>query len=102
MIKVFALVNGMNVIADVESYINGVYKVTNPQLIFETVEKNVQKMGFVPMTKYAGSVAKGTIVEIKDSMCVFSPYEPDTNLANHYSEVFGSGIIVPTMELIKG
>lgn len=97
------LVTGEEIIADVSATQEGRLKLTNPvkmQMVPPQIAGGQPSMGFAPFPSFG--------VQKKDSFTLVEPlhvvymYELDEELMNHYNQVFGSGIVTPSKQIITG
>lgn len=96
MIRVLRLQTGEELVADVTDTISSEVIVSKAALIFlapsASGQLNVQLVPFMPYVKDATfTVPRSTLV---------IDAEPDAGLRNHYSQMFGSGILVTEEPLV--
>lgn len=97
------LVTGEEVIADVTNSGDNRYCLTNPvqmRVIPPQIPGGQPSMGFAPFPTFA--------VQKKDSQMFVEPlhvvytYTPDEQIVANYNQMFGSGIITPSKQIITG
>jgi hypothetical protein len=84
--KVYKLINGEEIIAEVFNYFSDTIELKNPATIVMQQTAQGMGVGLAPYMPYA----KGNINLYKQSIA--SEAEPDIKMENEYSRIFGSGI----------
>ena len=95
MIKVFKLINGEELIAKAEVTALG-YTLDDPAaIVIQQTEKGVG-VGLAPYMPYAESPI------VLYASAIASEATPNTNMANEYNRIFGSGIQVAPASALAG
>lgn len=88
--KVYKLINGEEIIAEVFNYFDRHIELKNPATIVMQQTAQGMGVGLAPYMPYA----KGNIDLYRQSIA--SEGEPDIKMENEYSRIFGSGIQIAT------
>ena len=97
MIKIIALKNGMNLIAETEgtSYI----KIIKPAaIVMQNSPSGEAMIGFSPFLLYAQEFDTGIIIDNQNFLTLATPA---TELLNAYNKYFGSGIQIADPSILK-
>lgn len=84
--KVYKLINGEEIIAEVFNYYDRHIELKNPATIVMQQTTQGMGVGLAPYMPYA----KGNVDLYRQSIA--SEAEPDVKMENEYSRIFGSGI----------
>ena len=84
--KVYKLINGEEIIAEVFNYYDRHIELKNPATIVMQQTAQGMGVGLAPYMPYA----KGNVDLYRQSIA--SEAEPDVKMENEYSRIFGSGI----------
>jgi hypothetical protein len=84
--KVYKLINGEEIIAEVFNYFDRTIELKNPATIVMQQTAQGMGVGLAPYMPYA----KGNVELHKQAIA--SEAEPDIKMENEYSRIFGSGI----------
>jgi hypothetical protein len=102
-IKGIKLVTGEEVIADSWITSEGQIALKNPvqlRMVPPKVPGATPQMGFVPFPAF--SQQKKDEVILVEPLHVVYHYDPATDIADNYNQMFGSGIITPPTQIITG
>jgi hypothetical protein len=88
--KVYKLINGEEIIAEVFNYYDRHIELKNPATIVMQQTAQGMGVGLAPYMPYA----KGHVDLYRQSIA--SEAEPDIKMENEYSRIFGSGIQIAT------
>ncbi len=88
--KVYKLINGEEIIAEVFNYYDRHIELKNPATIVMQQTAQGMGVGLAPYMPYA----KGNVDLYRQSIA--SEAEPDVKMENEYSRIFGSGIQIAT------
>lgn len=88
--KVYKLINGEEIIAEVFNYFDRHIELKNPATIVMQQTAQGMGVGLAPYMPYA----KGNVDLYRQSIA--SEAEPDIKMENEYSRIFGSGIQIAT------
>ena len=92
-VKIVRLNSGEEIIGNVEN--DGEFRIIKkPCIIIPTGQGQI---GLMPWLGYGEIGDEG--VKIKESFVAFT-FNPSTQLRNEYSQAFGSGLVVPTSDVI--
>jgi hypothetical protein len=100
-IEILKLVNGEEVLSEIESESETEYVLSNPVSIAVVRGSNGQpSVGLAPFPLHAEQKTGATLA-IKKKSVVYS-YAPAEDFVNNYNQIFGSGIVLPNKQLITG
>ena len=100
-IQVLKLINGEEVLGEIESQSETEYVLSNPVGIAVVRGKDGQpNIGFAPFPLHAPQKKNATIAIAKKN--VVYCYEPAEDFISNYNQLFGSGIVLPSKQLITG
>jgi hypothetical protein len=100
-IQVLKLINGEEVLGEIESQSETEFVLSNPVGIAVVRGKDGQpNIGFAPFPLHAPQKKDSTIAIAKKNV-VYS-YEPAEDFINNYNQIFGSGIVLASKQLITG
>ena len=98
-IKLFKLINGEEVLGELESESETEYVLSNPVGIAIVRGKDGQpNVGFAPFPLHAEQKTGQTIAFSKKNV-VYS-YTPAEEFINNYNQIFGAGIVLPNKQII--
>ena len=98
-IKLFKLINGEEVLGELESESETEYVLSNPVGIAIVRGKDGQpNVGFAPFPLHAEQ-KKGETIAFSKKNVVYS-YVPAEDFVNNYNQIFGTGIILPGQQQI--
>jgi hypothetical protein len=96
-VKVFKMINGEELIAEIFNYYDSTVELKNPaQIILQRTESGGMGVGIAPYMPYAS----GNVSLYKNAIA--ADCEPDQNLVNEYNRIFGSGIQVAPASALSG
>ena len=99
-IKAFKLTTGEEILGEVQN-ITETFTIKNPVAISIVRGKDGQpNIGLSPFPLHSEQKT-GSTIDIDRSHVVYS-YEPAEDFKNNYDQIFGSGIILPSKQLITG
>ena len=99
-IQVFKLTSGEDVLGELVNT-SSTYSIKNPVGIAVVRGQNGQpNVGLTPFPLHAEQ-KKDVVVEIPTTSVVYS-YVPAEDFINNYNQIFGSGIVLPSKQLITG
>jgi hypothetical protein len=99
-ILAFKLVTGEDVLSEVESQTETEFVLCNPVGIAIVRGQNGQpNVGFSPFPLHAEQKT-GTTISIAKKHVVYY-YKPAEDFTKNYDQIFGSGIILPSSQLLK-
>jgi hypothetical protein len=85
-VKVFKMINGEEIIAELFLWKDGLYELKNPaQIVLQRSDKGMG-VAIAPYMPYAD----GNVTLYKSAIA--AECKPDVNLVNEYNKIFGSGI----------
>ena len=105
-IEILHLISGEDVLGQVEKTDTG-YTVTDPVGVSIVRTPNGQPgVGFVPFPMHrvadpSSAPKKGYTIDFKESSVIYS-YEPAQDFIDNYNQIYGSGIVLPTKQIITG
>ena len=100
-IEILKLISGEEVLSEIESESETEYVLCNPVGIAVVRGKDGQpNVGLAPFPLHAEQKKNTTIAMAKKSV-VYS-YVPAEDFINNYNQIFGSGIVLPSKQLITG
>lgn len=100
-IQILKLINGEEVLAEIESESETEFVLCNPVGVAVVRGSNGQpNVGLAPFPLHSEQKS-GKTIAIKKRSVVYS-YVPDEEFVNNYNQIFGSGIVLPNKQLIKG
>ena len=100
-IKLFKLINGEEVLGELESESETEYVLSNPVGIAIVRGKDGQpNVGFAPFPLHAEQ-KKGETIAFSKKNVVYC-YVPAEDFINNYNQIFGSGIVLPNKQIITG
>lgn len=88
-IRLVVLTTGEQLLTTVTEQTETTVTITKPTIIIPTGKG---ELGLMPWLPYTNVETNGVTLKSTHVVCVV---EPRTELANHYSSMFGSGIVVP-------
>lgn len=88
-IRLVVLTTGEQLLTTVTEQTDTTVTITKPTIIIPTGKG---ELGLMPWLPYTNVETTGVTLKSTHVVCVV---EPRTELANHYSSMFGSGIVVP-------
>lgn len=105
-LKIFKLISGEDVLAQLESDEGSNFTLLNPVGIAIVRGPNGQpSVGFSPFPLHsqqeAPSVKSHQTIDIPKSSVVYS-YVPAQDFENNYNQLFGAGIVLPNKQIITG
>lgn len=105
-VKVFKLISGEEVLAEVEKDESNFYTLKNPVGIAIVRGQNGQpNVGFAPFPLHseqnAPSSKSNFTIDIPKQSVIYS-YLPASDFLDNYNQIFGSGIVLPNKQLITG
>ena len=95
-VKAFKLITGEEVCADIDESVEGKITVKNGLMILPQKGENGPTIGFFPWMAYA----HGPITVPSQNVVLIA--EVDEGMKNSYNSIFGTGIVVPSQQLITG
>ena len=99
-IKLFKLVTGEEVLAEVLPGHPNSTRLKNPVRVAMVPGATGPSVGFAPFPTFAPQT-KNSHIDISDNMIVYS-YVPEEDFIMQYNQIFGSGIIVPSKQILNG
>lgn len=100
-IEILKLVNGEEVLAEIETESETEYVLLNPVSIAVVRGTSGQpSVGLAPFPLHSEQ-KKDTTIAIKKKSVVYS-YTPAEDFVNNYKQIFGAGIVLPNKQLITG
>jgi len=100
-IQVLKLVTGEEVLGELVTDTSTVYTLKNPVGIAVVRGQNGQpNVGFAPFPLHSEQ-KKDSTIDIPKSSVVYS-YVPAEDFLTNYNQLFGSGIVLPSKQLITG
>lgn len=100
-VQVFKLLTGEDVLGELLSDSQTVYTIKNPVGIAVVRGQNGQpNVGLSPFPLHADQ-KKDSTIDIPKSSVVYS-YVPAEDFLANYNQIFGSGIVLPSKQLITG
>jgi hypothetical protein len=100
-IQILKLVTGEEVLSEIESQDESCYVLVNPVGIAVVRGKDGQpSVGLAPFPLHAEQKTGATIAISKKNV-VYS-YVPAEDFIKNYNQIFGTGIILPSQQLITG
>jgi hypothetical protein len=100
-IQILKLVTGEEVLSEIESQDESCYVLVNPVGIAVVRGKDGQpSVGLAPFPLHAEQKTGATIAITKKNV-VYS-YVPAEDFIKNYNQIFGTGIILPSQQLITG
>jgi len=105
-LRIFKLINGEDVLAQLENQEGSNFTLLNPVGITIVRGPNGQpSVGFSPFPIHAEqeqpSVKMHKTIDIPKSSVVYS-YDPAQDFKNNYDQLFGAGIVLPNKQIITG
>lgn len=100
-IKGIKLVTGEEVISEFSNLPDGRFVLKNPvqlRVVPPQIAGGQPSMGFVPFPAF-GQQSEQILVE---PLHIVYTYTPDEQIVANYSQMFGSGIITPSKQIITG
>lgn len=94
-IKVFKLISGEEIIAEVFNVLSEIIELKNPATIVIQQTQQGVGIGLMPYMAYA----TGNVQLYKNA--VASEASPDIKMVNEYSRIFGSGIQIASASALK-
>ena len=95
-VKVFKMINGEELIAEIHNYYDTTVELKNPAQIMLQRTEGGMGVGIAPYMPYAN----GNIQLYKNAIA--ADCDPDQNLVNEYNRIFGSGIQVAPASALAG
>ena len=89
-IRLVVLTTGEQLLTTVTEQTETAVTITKPTIIIPTGNKG--ELGLMPWLPYTNVETTGVTLKSSHVVCVV---EPRTELANHYSSMFGNGIVIP-------
>ena len=102
-IKGVKLVTGEEIIADVTNSGDNRFKLTNAvmlRLVPPQIAGGQPSMGFQPFPNFA-EIKKDSFTLVEPLHVVYT-YDPDEQIVANYNQMFGSGIVTPSKQIITG
>ena len=95
-VKVFKMINGEELIAEIFNYYDSTVELKNPaQIVLQRTEGGMG-VGIAPYMPYAS----GNVHLYKNAIA--AECEPDQNLVNEYNRIFGAGIQIAPASALAG
>lgn len=95
-VKVFRMINGEELIAEIFNYYDTTVELKNPAQIMLQRTDTGMGVGIAPYMPYAS----GNIHVYKNAIA--ADCDPDQNLVNEYNRIFGSGIQIAPASALAG
>lgn len=95
-VKVFKLINGEEILAEIFNHFDGQLELKNPATIMVQQTQQGVGVGLAPYMPYA----TGNVFLYKNAIA--SEAEPDLKMVNEYNRIFGSGIQIATAGSVPG
>ena len=102
-IKAIKLVTGEDVIGEASFTAQGQLMVKNPvklRMVPPQLQGGEPSLGFAPFPRFG--LQKSDTVIMFEMLHVAYMYDPVEEISQNYNQIFGSGIITPTKQIIAG
>jgi hypothetical protein len=97
-IKMIKLLSGEEILCGVVSQDENHIEVENPVVIVPTQQESGKtSVGFAEFPMFAHRDQK--TLKIRKSVVVIEPYNAPDNFVNQWRQIYGSGIVIPSIEI---
>lgn len=102
IIKVFPLVTGVDIIAELLPHLDSsdFYSIKNPMQMYMEQTGGQMKGGLVPAFMPYIDISSDDVVKLYKDKLLYQPLEPVEGVKQNYNTMFGSGIVVPPQGII--
>lgn len=102
IIKVFPLVTGVDIIAELLPHEESreFYSIKNPMQMYMEQAGGQMKGGLVPAFMPYIDISSDDVIKLYKDKLLYQPLEPVDSVKQNYNTMFGSGIVVPPQGII--